>query len=466
MSVITNPPASVRDSAARALPPLAAVLALSVLGWHDADQPVALAILGLLGIATIALAMRGLPVLLFWAAPVLIISPLYLPVLPYEALIVVLALPLLGNALTGLVVRAPLLDAIQWRYALFLLLLLPGAIVATSWWRFLGHFKMFALGWLAFEITRRAVPRFGREALLWGPALFCGATFVQLLVTMVLSGVPLFKSVELRTMVTDVGWMHANGIPSIMLLCAPSMLLLVRLTPARSWRRAAALAGLVSPFAVSLLVAARGPFLLTAGYLLIVAVRVRHSWWLGLAVVALITTPLLWTPLGQGLVERFTNVHALESTLYRFTSWGIAWKRGVTHLPWGLGAGQGVLQNDALLDEDPHNFALTLFSETGPLATLAWFWMMFVLWRHAGSRRRSDGDTGAATALRGTLALGLLNSMFEPTLKSNQMYHLFWWNLGLLEAGLLSVGAPSTTAATVSPAAAPPHSSARPTAGS
>ncbi len=446
--------------------PLAAVLAVSVLGWQDADHPAAVAILGGLGIVTFALAMRGLPVLLFWAVPVLIISPLYLPVLPYEALSLMLALPLLGSALHGLAVRAPRLDAIQWRYALFLLLLLPGATVSTSWWRYFGQLKMFALGWLAFELTRRAVPRFGREALLWGPALFCAATFVQLLVTMVLSGVPLFKSVELRTMVSDLGWMHANGIPSTMLLCAPSMLLLVRLTPARSWRRAAALAGLISPLVASLLVAARGPFLLSAGYLLVVAVRVRRSWWIGLAVVALITTPLLWTPMGQGLAERFTNPRAFESTYFRFNSWSIAWQRGATHLPWGLGAGQGLLQNDALLDEDPHNFALTLFSETGPLATLVWFWMMLVLWRRAGGRSRPDGDVEAATALRGTLVLGLLNSMFDPTLKANQMYHLFWWNLGLLEAGLLGAAARATVPGSVIGAPASLRPPAHPTTGS
>ena len=446
--------------------PLGAALALAVLGWFDADHPLALMVLGSLGAITFVLALSGLPVLLFWAAPVMIVSPLYLPLLPYEAVMVLLALPLVGQALTSHVRTAPRLDAIQWRYLLFLALLLPGAMVVEDWWRYLGQLKMFALGWLAFELTRRAVPRFGREALLWGPAFFCAATFAQLLLTMTLSGVPLFKSVELRTMVSDLGWMHANGIPSTMLLCAPAILMLVRLTPRRSWRRAAAVAALVSPFVVSLMVAARGPFLLAAGYLLVVAVRVRRSLWLGLAVAALITVPLLWTPMGQGLLERFTNARAPESLLFRVNSWNIAWQRGVTHLPWGLGAGQGVLQNDALLDEDPHNFALTLFSETGPLATLAWFWMVIVLWRASSRMRRREGGGDAATALRGTLALAMLNAMFDPTLKSNQMYHLFWWNLGLLEAGFLREESWAAANAAIRNAGATTLPSAHPTTGS
>jgi len=464
VSELTTPRVLALPASPRWLPPVLAALALSVLGWFDADHPIALAVLGAIGLAGFGLALRSMPVLLFWACPVLVTWARYLPLLPYEALILLLGLPLLGTSLTRLFERLPRLDPVQWRYALFLLLLLPGATGVESWWRYAGQLKMFAVGWLAFELTRRAVPRFGREALLWGPALFCAATFLQLVITMVLSGVPMFKSVELRTTVSDLGWMRANGIPSTMLLCAPAMLLLVRLTPPRSWRRAAALAALVSPFVASLFVAARGPFLLAAGYLIVVAVRIRRSWWLGLPVALLLLSPLLWTPMGQGLIERFTDLHAFESVLFRFNSWGVAWQRGASHLPWGLGAGQGIIQNDKLLDEDPHNFALTLFSEDGPLATLAWFWMMWVLWRAAG-RMRSAGEARAAgTALRGTLALGLLNAMFDPTLKGNQMYHLFWWNLGLLEAGFLRVGpgVPGVSRA-ASPSPAAPPLPARPT---
>ena len=456
----------------RWIPPLVAALAFSVLGWFDLDHPIALATLGALALAGFGLALVSLPVLLFWACPVLVILPLYLPVFPYEALIVLLALPLIGSTLTGFLERPPVLDAIQWRYALFLLLVLPGATGLESWWRYLGQLKMFVIGWLAFEVTRHAVPRFGREALLWGPALFCAATFAQLGVTIVTSGVPMFKSVELRSTVSNLGWMRANGIPSTMLLCAPSMLLLVRLTPRRSWRRVAATAALVSSFFASLLVAARGPFLLAVGFLISVAVRVRRSWWVGLAVGMLILTPLLWTPMGQGLVERFTNSHALESTLFRFNSWSIAWQRGVTHMPWGLGAGQGIFQSDRLLDEDPHNFALTLFSEEGPLAMLVWFWMMWVLWRAAGRMRRQPHTHWASTALRGTIALALMNAMFDPTIKSNPMYHLFWWNLGLLEAGFLHDEANAARAEApiestpTARASAPPPRTARPTADS
>jgi len=463
VSVTTTPRLPALPATARWLPPLVAVLALAVLGWFDVDHPVALAILGALGLVGFGLALHGLPVLLFWACPVLVILPLYLPVLPYELVIVLLSIPLVVTALSDGLARAPRLDPVQWRYGLFLLLLLPGAAGVESWWRYAGQLKMFGVGWLAFELTRRAVPRFGREALLWGPALFCGATFAQLVVAVAQSGVPMFKSVEMRTTVSDLGWGHANGIPSTMLLCAPATLLLVQITPPRSWRRLAALAALVSPFLASLFVAARGPFLLAAGYLIAVAVRFRRSWWLGLVVALLVLTPLLWTPMGQGLLERFTNGHALESTLFRVNSWQVAWQRGATHLPWGLGAGQGIVQNDVLLDEDPHNFALTLFSEDGPLATLAWFWMMWVLWRAAGRMRLGADTRAAGTALRGTLALGLLNAMFDPTLKGNQMYHLFWWNLGLLEAGFLRLSAPE---AAVPRESASPPPGVRPTAGS
>jgi O-antigen ligase len=114
----------------------------------------------------------------------------------------------------------------------------------------------------------------------------------------------------------------------------------------------------------------------------------------------------------------------------RVIGWGLAWQRGVTHLPFGIGAGQGVMQQDRLGIGDPHNFYLTLFSEGGPLSLALWLWMFAALWRKAGALARAPGTSAAGTALQGTVALAMFNACIEPTFPGNLYQTLFWWLAG------------------------------------
>ena len=120
--------------------------------------------------------------------------------------------------------------------------------------------------------------------------------------------------------------------------------------------------------------------------------------------------------------------------------WAATWQRGMAHLPLGVGTGQGVIQHDLLAWMDPHNYPLTLFSESGPLAVVGWVALIVVVMRTTG-RARARLGVDATRVLHATVALGFLNSMFEPTFTGNLYFLLFWWLIGTLEAGAVRPGA-------------------------
>lgn len=428
---------------------VALLLAVSRLG---PTSPGGLALLALSGGTLFTLALRSAPLLLVWAVPVSMCFFVYLPLLHFEALTLLLfaigAIPRLRTArLADLK-----LDAVQWKWLLLLLAMLPGYLAVVSQWRFIGTLKMYVIGWIGFELARRLSRTFGREAVLWGPAFFCLITTVQVAVQIVRSGVPAFKVVAMRTSVTDLGWAHANGVASALIVCTPALVYLVRMTAPGSWRRWLALSGVASVFVTSILVAARGPFLIIIGYFLATTIRLKRSAIAALAGVGVVALLLAFSPIGQGLVERFTGPEVLISAFFRVQAWNVAYHRGLEHFPWGIGAGQGQLQNDELLDEDPHNYLITLFSEVGLPATLIWIWLFATLWGR-GRRIRARSDTArAGQALVGTLGISLINALFDPTLISNTIHLLFWWVLGALEAG---EGAPEPAIA-AAPDTAPP----------
>jgi hypothetical protein len=411
---------------------VALLLAVSTLG---PTSPGGLAILALAGGTLLTLALRSAPLLLVWAVPVSMCFFVYLPLLHFEALTLLLfgigAIPRLRTAR----LKDLKLDAVQWKWLLLLLAMLPGYLAVVNQWRFFGTLKMYVVGWIGFELARRLSRTFGREAVLWGPAFFCLITTAQVVVQIVRSGVPAFKVVAMRTAVTDLGWAHANGVASALIVCTPALMYLVRISAPGSWRRSLAISGVVSVLVTSLLVAARGPFLIIIGYFLATMIRLKRSAVAALAGVGVVALLLAFSPIGQGLVERFTGPEVLMSAFFRVQAWDVAYHRGVEHFPWGIGAGQGQMQNDELLDEDPHNYLISLFSEVGLPATLIWLWLFATLWKR-GARLRARRETAlVGRALVGTLGISLINALFDPTLISNTIHLLFWWVLGALEAG-------------------------------
>jgi hypothetical protein len=150
------------------------------------------------------------------------------------------------------------------------------------------------------------------------------------------------------------------------------------------------------------------------------------------AAVGLLALVLL-TPAGTVVLQRFQDPQGIYSVGARWEVWKAAWERGISHLPLGVGHGQGRIQGDELADIDPHNFLLTLFSEGGPLALAAWLLLLYSVWQRGRLLSQTPGGENAAQSLRLLVVLGFLNSLFEPTFSGSLYYTLFWWSVGVLD---------------------------------
>jgi hypothetical protein len=450
----TNP---LRSNLVRLAPALVVTAAIAPFGWMGITDPLAWLFASPWISVAFVLTLQVAPVLLFWLVPASMPWFTYLPLLHYEALVVLLAGLLAISALFRRN-RLPLrLEAVEIQYLLFLLAATPGLINVISLWRYIGALKLYVVGLLGFEVARRGAARLGREAMLWGPAFFCLITLFQVVQRVVVSGVPSFKTTALRTYLTDLPWGHANGVASVVAICMPAMLLLVSLVPRGSVRQWIALGVMVSNFVVILWTGSRGVFLLLVGYILLQTVVVRRSIWITLVVVVTVVGALMVTPVGKGLALRFVGPQATQSLAFRAFAWQMAWTRGISHFPVGIGAGQGLVQNDELQAEDPHDFVLTLFSELGVIATLIWIWMFVGLFRRAWRMRRWSGMPAVGGAMMGTLGIECLNMLFDPTLNGNLHHLLFWWLIGIYYGVGEFSGAPASDP--VTPRAAPSRTS-------
>jgi hypothetical protein len=428
------PPPALRRPRLSLVPVLAVLAALFVIAILGPLELTTWLLLGPLAFAAFVFAIARLPLLIFWLVPVSMCWFTYLPLVHYEALVVLLAVLLALEAIHRLDGRRLTLEPIEWRYALFLIALLPGFFIAVSLWRYFGALKLYAVGLLGFEVARRGSRRFGREAMLWGSLLFVAITSVMLIARVAQSGVPGFKGALLRTYLSRLTWGSSNYVSAVLVLCMPATVLAIRLSPAGSRRRWCAICVLLAGLITPLFTASRGGFLLSVAYLLSLATRVRRS----LGALAAVTASafvalgvLLLTPFGEPLIARFTDPRAIDSITGRVLIWQAAWARCLSHLPLGVGAGQGLVTSDALSVTDPHNFLLSLLGELGVAALVLWVWMIFTLWRVGRALSEHLDTRHAGKALRATLALVFVNMLFEPTLTGNLYHLLFWWLIGI-----------------------------------
>jgi len=430
---------------------VSALLLVVAMGW--ALNPLALLVLGPALVLACAFVFQASPILLYWLVPVSMVLDFKRPVQAYDVLVLLLAIATLLAARSRMRLADVRLQPIEWRFLLLMALFFTTLLGPFSPRQFLYVIKLYSVSLLAFEAARWAVPRMGRASLAWGPVLFCGVTTLELLARLRASGIPTFKSVVLRTYITDLSWGTSNYVAAVLVLCVPMVMFLLRGLPPGG-RRSLASAILAGTLGSLLLTFSRGGFVLAAGYFLLQGVRLRRGNWIAIAVSIAAAAVLALSPVGQGLLGRFTSVQGVDSALYRVTIWRAAFERGLAHLPFGVGAGHGVLQNDRLAQIDPHNYPLTLFSETGPLGLVAWLWMFAALWGAARRLRDDPSTRHAGRTMRATLVLAFVNSLFEPTFPGYLYQTLFWWIAGTLHGAGPPADLPGRAAGTA--ATAPP----------
>lgn len=414
------------------------------LAWRGTADPLVAGFVIASALTGAIVTLRVAPLLLLWAVPISMSVFLYAPVLHYEILVVILAAAIALSSRDAGIKHLPRLDPVERAFLLFLLATFVSVVVASSMWRFGGTWKIHVMGLLAFEVARRGSRRFGREAMLWGPAIFMLVTALMLMARASGSGVPGFRSIQQRSFLSALAWGQSNYVAAVTVLCTPVMLLLTRLSPPRSVRQTLSYGILALSLGAMLVTSSRGGFVLATAYLITQSIRLRKSSLPALGVLLVGGATLVLSPFGQATLERFTNWQSTHSIIFRFAMWAAAWQRGMTHLPFGVGTGQGIIQQDLLAWMDPHNYLLTLFSESGPFAVLSWIVLLFVVLRTTARLRAALGED-ATRVLHATVALGFLNSMFEPTFTGNLYFLLFWWLVGTLEAGRLRSGGVQST---------------------
>jgi hypothetical protein len=380
-----------------------------------------------------AVTLARFPIVIFWLVPVSMVAFVYAPVLHYEALVLLLAFVMALEALhrfsSNRLTRPHPLVA---RYGLFLLTLLPALPHVGSMWRFGSALKIYVVGFVAFLVARRAAARWGRSVLLWGPVTFIGLTTVMLTERAATLGIPTVRAVDERSYLSTLPWGSSNYVAAVTVLCLPVFVHLIRVGGRRM--RLAAVAIMGSSLVAMFLTTSRGGFLLSTLYLATLAIRTRRARLTVTLLAGVLVVGMVMTPLGQGLIGRFSDQRGADSIVFRIWIWSEAWNRGVAAFPFGVGAGQGVVRNDMLGAADPHSFMLHLFGESGVLSVLAWLLVFATLWRMAGRLRTSEAARSAGMVMRDTLALALINSMFEPTLVGNLYHLLFWWLMGIYVA--------------------------------
>jgi hypothetical protein len=407
---------------------LLAVMALR--GFHD---PFSIAAAGVAAVLAVVVLLDRAPVVAWWLVPISMSIFVPLPLQPYDLVL---------GALVGLAIVAWLrrpahelrVGRIEIAYLLFLAGTLTTLLMPFDWPRWVLAIHMYGTGLFAFELARRGARRYGRAAILWGPLLFAAITTGMLALAARRIGSATTLLLKHRSEMSALPWGSTNYVAAVLVVILPGVLYLARDGASRPLERRIGLVSVAMILAGLVLTTSRGGLLLGAGYLLFVGLRGRRNFQV-FAVGALVLVALLFaTPFGRAIASRFTDPEQLPSVLIRFDIWHAAWDRGVSHLPFGVGYGQMPLQNDRLADYDPHDFYLSLFCEGGPLAVVLWAALMIALWR-TSTLMQSTVDRPAARALRGTMILASLNALFEPTFSGNVYQALFWWMIGILEAG-------------------------------
>lgn len=410
------------------LPVAAVVGLLFCISQLGPVHPLSLLILALVGGFLAVQTARLAPVAFFWLVPLSMSVYWKLWVQPYDLLIIGLAGLMLLDRLSTFRWRGVHLPTVEWRFLLFLGCLATTFLAPYSLSRLLVTAKVYTMGLVAHEVARYAVPRFGRRALLIGPALFICTICASLVLLSREKAIPSFQALGHRNALTDLDWGNSNYVAAVVVVCLPGLMYLL-LEAQRSFEKIASRVMIGISVWTLFLTTSRGGFLLGAGYLASRAVRARQAL-VAVAGFAALLTGIAFTPFGERILGRFTDPQGMFSVAARFSVWGGAWERFSQNMPFGIGHGQGWIRNDRMGAIDPHQFLLTLLSEGGIPALVLWLWLLAALWSDGGRLAR-EGEKLVGSLLRATVVLGFFNSLFEPTFPGSLYFVLFWWLAGI-----------------------------------
>jgi O-antigen ligase len=393
-----------------------------------------IAVILLLACGALALgAARWIPGLLFTLTPAVCVFNTRHGFFPFDYVVFALAFYLILDAIW----RGDLsLPGPRSLHLAFLAVIASGLLtlfLARELSSFAGHLKRVIVGYLAMVIVFRFADR---ERWPWFALSIpvSGLAIAFLVIGVYLRrGFLVHKAYELRTFYSNVGWGSSNYVAAVLSLALLGSVILIVLTT-RPWLRiVSALSLLPMGLAMALLVS-RGTLVAVAlGLLgLFVAVGGKRRWGF-LALGALGTALLTQLPVFKVILLRFTLESQNFSYYARLVGWKLAFQRFVEHPLLGVGLGQGKFQTDALSNLDPHNYLLSVASETGILGLVAWIALLWIVFQTARDAARGDPSRKTwAISLGVLLAVAVLHSCYEPTFAGANYFFLLFWIAAIL----------------------------------
>jgi O-antigen ligase len=241
----------------------------------------------------------------------------------------------------------------------------------------------------------------------------------------------------LRSFLSNVGWGQTNyvgAVLSVLILGSFVLLLLSR----RPWLRLLCGGSLALMLAAMVMLVSRGTIVAVAlGLLALITVMRGRRRWLVLLFAALAVVLVLQVPAFKVMSARFTTSSQGFSLVVRVRLWQEAAERFLAHPVLGVGLGQGRFQADALQSDDPHNYFLTVASETGLPGLLAWVALLVVLYRAAARAARGRPEAQAwGAALAVLVSVAVAHSCYEPTFTGTHYMYLFFWVYAVIFQGM------------------------------
>jgi O-antigen ligase len=378
-------------------------------------------------------AARWVPGLLFALVPAVCVFNTRRGLFPFDIVVLGLAAYMLLDALWRGDLRLPGPRAFHVAFLAFIVSGMATLFMAQEFTSFAGSMKRIVVGYLGAMLVFRYADR-----RLWpwfALSIPVAGTAISLLVlrSYEARGFLIQRAFELRTFYSDVGWGTSNYVGAILALTILGSIVLLVL-PGRPWLRwASALSLIPMGLCVALLVSRGTIVALGIGLAaLLVAIGGRHRWKI-LAVGTLGAVILTQLPVFKVILLRFTLAAQSLSYVARVVHWKIALNRFLDHPMMGVGLGQGRFQTDELTSLDPHNYFLSVASETGVLGLLAWAALLIVAFRVAWVAARGDRNRMAWAASLGVLiAVAALHSSYEPTFPGASYFFLFFWIAAIL----------------------------------
>lgn len=412
--------------AATALVPL---LVLGVLLGPGAQSLPGLGVLSVIGAALLGLLLATVPQVLVAVTPALLPLPGLWALFPFELVFAVLAFTVWLRGSQERLSWLWRLEPIEVANLLFILWsAFTGFWCFDAVWYAYGVRRML-LGFVAFWVAYR-MPRFvSRPTFELG--LLLGATTLALaaIAKRVSTGFSSHQAALRRSEATNLGWGAANYVATLLLLLSP-LLLEAALHSRKRWLKLPSWPTLGLITVLQGIVASRAAGLLFAAGTIIQVFTTRGRQVITAIVIVLGFVGFFVSPLGRGILLRFTSVRELGSMAVRVWYFRVAWQRIVEFFPWGMGLNQGWVFPDRLFGRDPHNYWLAIAGETGVPGLILWTAVLVLLWKRLRLMARDPAWHDVGRALMISFWLGQAHTLVEPTFQGPHYQFVFFWLMG------------------------------------